>query len=130
MNNYLSLKSELSKAKNLGPSSSGSHHWLLQRLTALLLIPLFIWLGFFLKNVTGQGYQEILVILKKPANSVCCSLFLITSLYHSMLGMQVVIEDYISCINLRNVLIIFLKLFTFVTFVSLIVAMIYFLSHS
>ncbi len=130
MNKYLSLKSELSKAKNLGSSATGSHHWLMQRLTAILLVPLFIWFCFFIHKSSGQEFAEILLSLKKPFNIVALMLLMQTSLYHSMLGMQVVIEDYISCLKLRNFLIIFLKLFTFVTLFTLLVTLIYFLIHS
>ncbi len=127
MKQYSSLKSNLSKAKNLGSGATGSYHWLMQRLTALLLIPLFIWLGFFAYQTSGKDLASILAILKKPVNIVACMLIILTSLYHSMLGMQVVIEDYISCLKLRNFLIIFLKLFTFVTSFTFLVALIYFI---
>lgn len=130
MKQYSYLKSDLSKAKNLGSGATGSHHWLMQRLTALLLIPLFIWLVFFSYQSSGKDLASILALLKKPVNIVAFMLIMLTSLYHSMLGMQVVLEDYISCLKLRNFFVILLKLFTFVTSFTFLVALIYFLIHN
>ncbi|MFZ9039523.1 MAG: succinate dehydrogenase, hydrophobic membrane anchor protein, partial [Gammaproteobacteria bacterium] len=42
------LRSPLSRVKGLGSAKDGTHHFWHQRLTALLLIPLVLWLGFSL----------------------------------------------------------------------------------
>ncbi|MDX1924810.1 MAG: succinate dehydrogenase, hydrophobic membrane anchor protein [Rickettsiaceae bacterium] len=126
MNNYSSLKSGVAKARNLGSSGHGSGHWIMQRLSALLLIPLFIWFVYFMYVVVHTEEEDIANILQMPKNFAPLLLLITASLYHSMLGMQVVIEDYISCLCTRNFLIIGLKLFTFVTIFFLSIAIIYF----
>lgn len=127
---YLTIRSDLGKAKSLGSSAHGSHHWLMQRLSAILMIPLFLWAAYFFHAVSTLQYNEVLHVMKQPWNLVPLLLLLTTGLYHGMLGMQVVIEDYISCIKWRTILILMLKLFTYVTIFSVLVAAIYFLTKS
>lgn len=129
MNEYTSLKSGLAKAKNLGSAVHGSEHWMKQRLSALLMIPLFIWAFYFLYGITGPHKGNVMEFLRYPCNLIPCLLLLVTGVYHSTLGMQVVIEDYISCLCVRNGLIIILKLFGFVTIFSLGISLIYFFTH-
>ena len=53
--------------------------------------------------------------LKKPFNVVALLITVAISLYHAMLGMRVVIEDYVRCHKLRNAVIIIVQLFCIVT---------------
>lgn len=85
----------LARARGLGSAKHGVRHWWLQRASALLLLLLTAWLLFAMVSLTGAGYEEALVFMGKPFNATCALLFVITGLYHAMLGMQVVIEDYI-----------------------------------
>jgi len=128
-NEYLSFKSDIKKAKNLGSSAHGSGHWLMQRLTALLIIPLSIWLVYFFYKTKELSYPGMTLLLKQPKNLIPMLMLIITGLYHGLLGMQVVIEDYISCLKSRFFLIIATKLFSFITIFSLIITAIYFLSN-
>lgn len=119
------LRTEIAKAKGLGASGSGSHHWLAQRFTAAVLVLLTIGLVFFIKCAVRHDLSTFITIMQKPYNIVLIGLLAITALYHAMLGMQVVIEDYISCSLYRNILIISLKIFCLITGVSFIVALFY-----
>lgn len=129
MKNYLSMRSDISKAKNLGSAGNGSHHWLMQRFSALLLIPLFVWFAYFVISIAGHTKTEILQIIGLPYNIIPINLLLSVGIYHGALGMQVVIEDYISSLCLRNGIIILMKLFSFVTIFFVFFASVYFLIH-
>ncbi|WP_425362943.1 succinate dehydrogenase, hydrophobic membrane anchor protein [Candidatus Tisiphia endosymbiont of Hybos culiciformis] len=115
MNN--NLRTDLAK--------SASSHWLHQRITAIILAICSIWLIFFIKCNMGKDLTHFVGVLQKPYNIVPLGILIITTFYHSMLGMQVVIEDYISCIKLRIGLIIFLKIFCIITIAFLVVALFY-----
>jgi succinate dehydrogenase / fumarate reductase, membrane anchor subunit len=129
MNEYTSLQSPLAKAKNLGSAGHGSQHWMMQRLSAILMIPLFIWAFFFLYGISGPYKGNIMHFLRCPCNLLPCLMLLVVGIYHGTLGMQVVIEDYISCLCVRNALIIILKLCGFITIFSLAISLIYFFLH-
>lgn len=119
---YTKMATPLAKAKNLG-SGGGVHHWWMQRMTAIVMVPLVFWLVYFISAVSGHSAEETMQHLQKPYNLIPAMLFLIAGLYHGALGMQVVIEDYISCLFTRYFLIISMKIFTLVTALGGLVAM-------
>jgi succinate dehydrogenase / fumarate reductase membrane anchor subunit len=121
-----STKSDLAKLKSLGSSHSGVHHWWHQRLTAIFLIFFTIWLFIFCTQIGSQKeLSSILGIIQKPQNVLMLSLLSVLIFYHSFLGMQVVIEDYITCRALKMTLIISIQFFSVVTASAFVVAAIY-----
>ena len=92
----MSMRSPLGHARGLGSAKEGSHHFWVQRLSALALIPLTLWFVFSVADLSGGSYTGVLHWVQSPAVAVTLVLFLAALLYHSMLGVQVVIEDYIQ----------------------------------
>ncbi|AFB20704.1 succinate dehydrogenase, hydrophobic membrane anchor protein [Rickettsia canadensis] len=119
------FKVEIVKAKASGSTKSGSHHWLLQRVTAIILALCSIWLIYFTLTNKSSDLSIIMWELKKPFNVVALLITVIISLYHAMIGVQIVIEDYIRCNKLLNTLIIVVKLFCLVTIAAFVTAMFY-----
>lgn len=85
----------LARARGHGSARRGVHHWWLQRASALLLILLTAWLLYAMVSLSNSGYEQALSFMSSPFNAMCAMLFAIAGLYHGMLGLQVVIEDYI-----------------------------------
>jgi succinate dehydrogenase / fumarate reductase membrane anchor subunit len=85
----------MSKIKIAPSTKSGSHHWLMQRVSAIALIPLVIWLCFSLVQISQDPSEYLSVFFAYPLNAVGGILFITASLYHGSLGMRVIIEDYI-----------------------------------
>jgi len=74
---------------------AGSRHWRNQRLTAVALIPLSLW---FLVALLRQPTLEHVVVagwFGKPLQAVLATLLGAALLWHSMQGIQVVLEDYV-----------------------------------
>ena len=92
----MSLQSPIARARGLGASKEGQHHWTSQRLTAMALAPLSLWFVFSLVSVTGADYATVTAWLGDTFNAVLLLLFLFAMYYHAALGVQVVIEDYID----------------------------------
>ena len=86
--------------------NSAVKHWKIQRYSAIMNLFIALWLAVSLLCIQGNSYEETIKWLKYPVNSIMISLFFITSFLHMRLGLQVVIEDYISKILLRKRLII------------------------
>jgi succinate dehydrogenase / fumarate reductase membrane anchor subunit len=86
-------------------SPSATLHWLMQRITAILLIPLSLQFVVFLDLCLNSPYQDALVWLQKPLNFSGLSLWFLAVFYHAALGLQVVIEDYIGDADLQHFLI-------------------------
>ncbi len=90
------LRSPLGRARGLGSAKEGLHHWWVQRLTALALIPLTVWFVASVVGLAGSGYEEFVLWLANPCNATIMILFLGVGLHHAQAGMQVVLEDYVS----------------------------------
>ncbi len=100
------FRTPLSRVKGLGSAKEGTSHFWSQRLTALALIPLVLWLGFSIAALPGMDYLAIREWLSQPFSAIVMILFIITGFYHARLGLQVVIEDYIGSHGPRTVAII------------------------
>jgi succinate dehydrogenase / fumarate reductase membrane anchor subunit len=77
-------------------------HWWSQRLTALVLVPLSIWLLLLLHHAFNAPYAETLAWLKSPLNALAIGAWNVVVMYHAALGVQVVIEDYVSTLAIRH----------------------------
>jgi len=82
-------------------ASHATRHFLHQRITAILLAPLSIWLLVFLNKAVNAPYAETTGWLASPVNAVALIAWVLAVFYHAALGVQVVIEDYVSTISTR-----------------------------
>ena len=85
----------IARAKGLGSAKEGVHHWYAQRASAVLLLFLLGWFIFSLFSLAGAGYATSRAFISNPVNASLLGLLLVVVLYHAMLGLQVVIEDYV-----------------------------------
>jgi succinate dehydrogenase / fumarate reductase membrane anchor subunit len=90
----MSLQSPLSRVLGLGSARSGTGHWWGQRVSALALVPLLGWLVVSLIGLGPAEYWAARSWLAEPLNSTLMSLVLVAVIYHSHLGVAVVVEDY------------------------------------
>ncbi len=84
-------------SNKISPSrKAGAHHWLMQKISALALIPLILWLvvSFIKIAEDPQGYLP--VFFAYPFNAVMGILLVSAAMYHGSLGMRVIIEDYVA----------------------------------
>ncbi|HEV2188255.1 MAG TPA: succinate dehydrogenase, hydrophobic membrane anchor protein [Stellaceae bacterium] len=89
------LRSPLGRAIGLGSAKEGVQHWWMQRLTAIVLVPLILWLVVAVIGLAGAERGAIVAWLHNPMPAVLMIVLLVAIFYHTALGLQVVIEDYI-----------------------------------
>lgn len=92
----MSLRSPLARVRHLGSAKSGLHHWVAQRMSAAALLPLGFWFAWSAPGLVGMDYVEAVTWVSDPLNATLMVLFCVAAFHHSALGLQVVIEDYIS----------------------------------
>ncbi len=91
----MSMLNPIARARGHGSAKEGVHHWYAQRASAVLLIFLLAWLIYSLFSLAGGGYEASRAFIANPVNASLLGLLLVVVLYHAMLGLQVVIEDYV-----------------------------------
>jgi succinate dehydrogenase / fumarate reductase, membrane anchor subunit len=89
------LRSDLGRVRGLGSAKEGVGHWWAQRVTAIALIPLSIWFVASLVFLTDIDHATAMQWLGSPITLGLMALFLVALIYHAVLGLQVVVEDYI-----------------------------------
>jgi succinate dehydrogenase / fumarate reductase membrane anchor subunit len=91
----MSLRSPLGRVLGFGAAKQGVGHWWVQRVTAVALIPLTLWFVVALLGKPLQSYDAMRGWLGQPWVAVLTILLIITLAWHSKLGVEVVIEDYV-----------------------------------
>lgn len=97
----MTLRTPLGQVRGLGASGEGVHHWWLQRLTALALIPLSLWFVFAVLGRIDAGHEAVTAWIATPWVTVLLLIYTVITLYHTQLGLQVVIEDYVHTEGVR-----------------------------
>ena len=90
----MSLRTPLGRVLNHGAAHDGVGHWLQQRVTALALAPLSVWLAVSLLLLPTRDYTAVTVWIATGLHPVLLGLALLLAFWHAWLGVAVVIEDY------------------------------------
>ena len=91
-----SMRTPLAKVRGLGSAKSGVYHWWHQRLTAIAMVPLVLSAIYLVFRIAGSNYNQAILLLQNPFYAAILLLLIITGFWHCMLGIQVVLEDYVG----------------------------------
>ena len=110
----MSLETPLHKVQGLGSAHSGVRHFWRQRATAAALVPLSIWFAWSALGLVGGSEVQVLTFLTQslnvpiaiPVNAILLGLFIVILLYHMVLGLQDIVDDYVHAAGMK----VFLRL--------------------
>jgi len=117
------FRTELGRVRGLGAAKEGAHHWWMQRVSAIALVPLTLWFVSALVAHTGADYSNTRAWLGSPVTFGLMVLLIGATFYHAQLGLQVVIEDYVHREGWKIALILVTKLASLVLALAAIVAL-------
>ena len=100
-------------ANGLGSARSGAHHFMVQRITAVALIGLGLWIVWIALEMLHMDYASARALIAKPWNAVLMVTFAIAAFWHAQLGLQVIVEDYVHAKGLELALQIGIKFVCF-----------------
>jgi succinate dehydrogenase / fumarate reductase, membrane anchor subunit len=89
------LRSPLGRVRGMGSAKSGTHHWWMQRVTSIALLPLTLWFVVSMISLAGASYLETLLWIAQPMNAVLMLVLIGLTFHHMASGLQVVVEDYV-----------------------------------
>jgi succinate dehydrogenase / fumarate reductase, membrane anchor subunit len=91
----MNIRTPLAHVRGLGTAKDGTHHWWIQRVTSIALVPLVVWFASSMLCYSRAEYRVFQHWLNNPINAGLMVAFLFTAFYHAKLGMQVIYEDYV-----------------------------------
>jgi len=97
----MSLRSPLGRVLGLGTAKDGTSHWWGQRVSGVALAILGLWFAWSLATMPGFTYADTVAFVSQPFHPVLLLLLCVTMAYHSYLGVQVVVEDYVHSHGLK-----------------------------
>lgn len=119
----MSLRTPLANVKGLGSAKEGAHHWWMQNLTSIALIPLTLWLAYSIASFGGMSFEQVTAWMQSPLVAVSLALLVVVMIYHAQLGIQVIVEDYVGgwlriasliLLNFTCIALVFLALFSII----------------
>jgi succinate dehydrogenase / fumarate reductase, membrane anchor subunit len=99
----MSLRSPLSQVLGAGSAKHGVRHWWLQRLTSVALVPLSIWLLVSLLSLPSFDHWVVSAWMAQSSSALLLILFVLVAAWHSQLGLQVIVEDYVHAAGAKTV---------------------------
>lgn len=108
-----SLRTPIKRARGLGSAHTGTHHFWLQRVSAVALIPLTVW--FMIEVLTvliDRDRAMVIAWLRSPTTALLMGGLLVALFMHARLGVQTILEDYVHAKMLKVSLLILLNFLT------------------
>ncbi len=99
----MSLRTPLGRVLGLGTAREGTEHWWAQRVSAVALLLLGAWFVIAIVLLDTLDYVAAVAFVAAPWNGVLLTLLSVMLAYHSYLGVQVVVEDYVHAPGIKVV---------------------------
>ena len=109
----MAYKTDYSRVQGLGRAGDGAHHFWIQRLTSMALVPLTILFVIPFGRALGGGMEALTATYGQFGHALTAILFVAVACWHFSIGIQVVIEDYVHGSAARVTLLILTKLFSY-----------------
>ena len=89
--------------------------WMIQRITAVLLIPLSFWFIYHCLSFASMNYTQLFLFFKSAVNSLLFLIMMISMLIHAKLGCETIIEDYVTSKSLKNISTLLINLIVYLS---------------
>ena len=90
---------------------SETRKWILHRISAVILAPIYVWFYFSLILLSTKNYLEAIYFFKNPLFGILTTIVFFVGFFHAKISLSEIFEDYIhnqKTKNLANILILIL----------------------
>ena len=102
--------------------------WIMQRLTAVILIPLTFWFVYQCVLLSSYEYDQIRAFFFSKTNTSLFFILIISMLYHAKLGNDTIVEDYITSNNLKKITKLIISSLTYIFMILTTISLLYIIS--
>ena len=120
----MSLQSPLGRVLGKGSAKSGFHHWWVERVSGAALVPLGLWFAFAVAALPNYEHATVSQFIRQPCHAVLLVLLAATASYHSRMGLQVVVDDYVHSKGAKLVVTLLLNFIHAVLGVAMVLAVV------
>ena len=99
--------------------------WIMQRLTAVILIPLTFWFVYQCVLLSSYEYDQIRAFFFSKTNTLLFFILIMSMLYHSKLGNDTIVEDYITSNNLKKITKLIISSLTYIFMILTTISLFY-----
>ncbi len=105
----MSLRTPLSRVLGLGTAKDGTEHFWTQRVSAVALLFLGLWFIIAVVINNNLAYGNLIEFIAAPLNGILLSVLSVVVAFHSYLGIQVIVEDYVHSSGIKIAALLMLK---------------------
>ena len=102
--------------------------WIMQRLTALILIPLTFWFVYQCVILSSYEYDQIRTFFFSKINASLFFILIMSMLYHAKLGNDTIVEDYVTSHNLKKITKLIISILTYTSMILTTISIFYIIS--
>ena len=99
--------------------------WIMQRLSAVILIPLTFWFVYQCVLLSSYEYDQIRAFFFSKTNTSLFFILIMSMLYHSKLGNDTIVEDYITSNNLKKITKLIISSLTYIFMILTTISLFY-----
>ena len=98
--------------------------WIIQRITAILLIPLSFWFIYHCLSFASMNYTQLFLFFKSNVNSLLFLIMMISMLIHAKLGCETIVEDYVTSKSLKDISTLLINLIVYLSMIIISLAIV------
>ena len=99
--------------------------WILHRISAIILAPLYIWLYFSFISLLEKNYSEAIYFFKNPLFVILTIMVFFVGFFHAKISLSEIFEDYIHNKKTKDVANILVSIFSIIIPVIILILLIY-----
>ena len=99
--------------------------WILHRISALILAPLYVWLYFSLISLSTKNYSEAIYFFKNPLFVILTIMVFFVGFFHAKISLSEIFEDYVHNQKTKDVANLLVLILSIIIPVIILILLIY-----
>ena len=104
---------------------SETRKWILHRISAIILAPLYVWLFFSLIVLSTKNYLEAIYFFSDPSFKILTIALFFVAFFHARISLSEIFEDYIHNQRIKDVANLSVSILSIVIPVIILILLIY-----
>ena len=104
---------------------NATRKWILHRVSAVILAPLFAWFYFSLISLSEKNYQEAIYFFENPLFKILIIALFFIGFFHAKISLNEIFEDYIHDQKIKDVANLLASILSIVLPITILTLLIY-----